>query len=356
MIRLRVLLAATFALFLVATAGCSQPASPALTQAPAPPKAVEPTAAPMAPTNAPAAKADWPQKGKVISLVVAYPAGGDVDVGARILAPLLEKELGTPVQVVDKAGAGGQVGITELSMSKPDGYTLGYTPIPSSITMYLDPARKSVFTRKSFQPVGNHVVESDIIAVSADSPYKTLKDLIDAAKAKPNTISVGFTGVLSHQHLAILQLEKLTGTRFNIVSFDGAAPALTALLGGHTQVQVGSAGAFLPQVKSGKVRLLAILDKQPTKFFPDLKTATDQGYPVVMATIRILSVPAGTPKDAVDALSGAIRQALNSPEHQQKMDASGLTARAMTPAEAESTWAEMESQVQPLMDLAKEQQ
>ncbi len=340
-------------------AGCAQSApAPAPTQAPNPPaKAAEPTkaAAPAQPTAAPDKKVDFPTKGKAINLIVPYPAGGDVDIGARILAPLMEKGLGTPVQVVNKGGAGGQVGITELAKSKPDGYTFGYTPIPSGITMYLDPERKSAFTRTDLQPIGNHVVEPDIIGVKADSPYKSLKDLIDAAKANPKTIAVGFTGLLSHQHLAILQMQKLAGAQFNIVSFDGSAPALAALLGGHIQVQVGSAGLFLPQVKNGEVRLLGVLDKEETKFFPDLKTAEAQGYPIVMGTVRILSVPAGTPKEVVDVLSGALKKALDSDEHKKKMDEVGLSARSMTPAEATSTWVDMEGQIQPLMDLAKQQ-
>ncbi|HTU00459.1 MAG TPA: tripartite tricarboxylate transporter substrate-binding protein, partial [Candidatus Sulfotelmatobacter sp.] len=129
--------------------------------------------------------AGFPDKNRPIMLVVSYPPGGGTDVTGRLLAPLLEKELGTSVQVLNKPGAGGQVGFTEISRSRPDGYTIGYMILPTVITTYLDPSRKAVFSRKSFELLALQDNDPGIIAVKANSPYKSLKDLIDAAKANP---------------------------------------------------------------------------------------------------------------------------------------------------------------------------
>lgn len=333
-------------------AGCAQAAPPGKSDRvpAAPSKAAAPTTVAQ-PTTAPTVKIDFPVKGKVITLIVAYPAGGTVDFTGRLLASQLEKELGTVVQVVNRPGAGSQVGITELVRSKPDGYTIGYTPIPSTITIYLDPERKAVFTRKDIQPVANHVVEPDVMAVSADSPYKTLKDVIDAARAKPDKVTVGFTGLMSHQHLAILQLEKVAGVKFAIVSFDGSAPALSALLGRHIDVQVADQGIFMSQVRSGGVRILGIMDKEESKYLPGVRTFESQGYPVYMGTTRFLSVPAGTPKGVVDTLSAAIKRVLDTEEHQQKLEAGAFTVRYMDPAQIETVWTEMEAQIKPLVEL-----
>ena len=127
--------------------------------------------------------AAFPEKGRTLTHIVAYPPGGGTDVTARLLAPMLEKELGIQVQVLNKGGAGGQIGFTELVRSKPDGYTIGNLILPTVITTYLDPTRKAVFSRKSFQLLALQDNDPGIIAVKATGPFKTLKDLIDAAKA-----------------------------------------------------------------------------------------------------------------------------------------------------------------------------
>ncbi|MHB0869294.1 MAG: tripartite tricarboxylate transporter substrate binding protein [Chloroflexota bacterium] len=365
--RFLVSVAAAAAVASLALVGCSQaaptPASPTKaaqsSQAAAPtsaPAAAQPTSAPAAaqPTAAPAKKVDFPQKGKPITLLVPWAAGGGNDVGARVLAPALEKELGTPVEVVNKTGAGSQVGITELVKSKPDGYVVGATALPATNTLYLDKERKAVFGRKDFQPLAMHVVDPGVIAVKADSPYKSVKELVEAAKANPEKVKVSSTGVMGSAHLAILQVEKVTGAKFAIVHFDGFSPSLTALLGGHIDAQFGYAGEFLSQVKTGQVRLLGVMDKEPSKFFPEVKTLESQGYQVYMASSRGWSVPVGTPKEVVDVLSGAIKKAMTAEEHKKKMDEMGLALRYMDPAELGKYWDEVDAQITPLMELAKQ--
>lgn len=303
-----------------------------------------------------AAAAEFPAQGKSITMIVGTSAGGSTDVGARILATALEKELaatGTRIQVENKPGAGWQIGLTALARSRPDGYTIGFTILPQTITNYLDPERKAVFERKSFQPLGMQVVDPGVIAVKASSPYKSLTDLVEAAKATPSKIKASATGILSDDHLAILQFQKLTGTKFAIVQFDGSAKAMTALLGGHTDVYFGNVGDTFPQAKAGEVRVLGVMDDDENKFLPG-KTTFSQGIKLESSSSRGLSAPAGTPKEVVDLLAAAIKKAIANEEHSKKMQEQGLTVRYMEPARMDKYWAEMEEQIKPLMSIAKE--
>jgi tripartite-type tricarboxylate transporter receptor subunit TctC len=160
-----------------------------------------------------ASTVEYPVKGNRISLIVSFSAGGPNDVAARILAPFLQNELGIPVQLINKPGAGGQVGHTAMALAKPDGYTIGYATLPLTVALCLDPDRKAVFTRKSFQTLAMQVVDPGTIYVRSDSPYKTTNDLIDAAKANPEGLKVGGTGLLSDDDLALWQFEKATSTK-----------------------------------------------------------------------------------------------------------------------------------------------
>ena len=166
----------------------------------------------------------YPDKSRSVNVIVAYPAGGGTDVAARVMTPLLEKEMGVPVVVLNKGGAGGQIGFTEIARSKPDGYTIGFLIIPTVITTYLDPDRKAVFSRKSFELLAVQDRDPGVLAVKADSPYKTMKDLMDAAKAKPGSIRACTAGILSDDHMAVMMAEQLGGVKFAVVHFDGVVP------------------------------------------------------------------------------------------------------------------------------------
>lgn len=304
-----------------------------------------------------ASAADFPAKGKSVAMLVGSSAGGSTDVGARILAAAMEKELtatGTRIQVENKPGAGWQIGLTALARSRPDGYTIGFTILPQTITVYLDPERKAVFTRQAFQPLGMQVVDPGVIAVKANSPYKTLKDLVEAAKANPAKVKASATGILGDDHLAILQLQKLTDSKFAIVQFDGSAPSMTALLGGHTDVYFGNVGDTYPQFKAGEVRVLALMDDQENTLLPGVRTTFAQGIKLESSSSRGLSAPAGVPKEIVDILAETIKKAIANPEHLKKMEEQGLTVRYMDPARMEKYWSEMEEQIKPLMSIAKE--
>ena len=159
-----------------------------------------------------------------IQLMVAFPAGGIDRHRRRIVAAIAEKELGQPIVVVNKAGAGGQIGWTELARQRPDGYYIGFLNLPATNTIILDPERKAIFTEKDFTPIINQVLDPGVIWVRADSPYKTLQDLIDAAKKTPGTIRAATTGILSRRPSRHPDDRGGgPGAEFRIVHLDGGA-------------------------------------------------------------------------------------------------------------------------------------
>ena len=316
----------------------------------------QPTAVLAQSTMAPAKTVNFPEKDKSITIIVPVAPGGSMDIGARMLAPIMEKDLGVPVRVVNKAGAGQQVGGTELARSKPDGYTLGYLAIPSIMIPYLDPDRKAVFNRRSFEPVSQVIVDGTGIAVKSDSQYRTIKDLLDAAKAKPESMRVAVSGLLGVLHLMALQVQQLAGVKFAIVVFDGGAPARTALLGGHVDASVNTIGELSPFAKEGQLRVLGIADSQESPFLPGAKTLRSEGVGAQMVSTHGIAVPAGTPKEIVAILDESIRKAMTSGDLSKRMQDVGLDARYGDGSVLASVWSEMEAEVSALIQVGKQQQ
>lgn len=305
--------------------------------------------APTPPTAAPAKKVDFPQKGKSITLIVPWAAGGASDAGARTLAAELEKSLEVPVQVVNRPGAGSQVGLTALATSKPDGYTIGNTNLPSSITTYMDPDRQAVYKRDSLQMIGGYAIDPGVIVVKGDSPYKSVKDLVDGTKGNPEKLKAGAYGPLSSAHIETYSFEKITGVKFAMVNFDGDGPAKNALLGGHIDVVMGQLAVFLPQFKSGDLRILAVMDKEENRFLPGVKTLESQGYKYYFTSARGLAGPAGIPPEIVGILTGAMKKAVQSADLEKRMSAMGVVLRYLDPTEFGAEWASNEAQVLPII-------
>src|SRR4029079_12732953 len=215
------------------------------------------------------AQQDFPTK--PVQLMVAYPPGGSTDIGARVVAAIAEKSLGQPIVVVNKGGAGGQVGWTELVRQRPDGYYIGFINLPATNTVILDPDRKAIFTEKDFTPIINQVLDPGVLWVKADSPYKTLQDLIAAAKNAPSNIRAATTGILSDDHLAILMTEEAApGAVFRIVHLEGSAAQFKEGMAGNIDVACDNVGGIVPRVKSGEIRALAVTDDVRSKFLPDV--------------------------------------------------------------------------------------
>lgn len=291
---------------------------------------------------------------KPVMLMVAYPAGGSTDVGARIVASIAEKELGQSIVVLNKAGAGGQVGFTELAKQKADGYYIGLINLPAINTIILDPDRKATFDIDTFTPIINQVLDPGVIYVKPDSHYKNLKDLIVEAKKRPGEIKVGTTGILGDDHLAILMLEEAAGVKLRIVHFEGDTPQVTALLGGQIDVSFLNVGGLTPRVKAGQLRVLAVMDKERSKFYPDVPTSVEQGYPaVISSSTRGIAGPKGLPEPIVKKLQAVFKKAIENPEHMEKMDNAGLAIKMMMGDEYGKYFRELHDRTKPLVDAAR---
>ena len=297
----------------------------------------------------PAAGQTFPEAGKPINLIVPFSPGGSVDVSARLIAPLLEKELGTTVQVVNRAGAGSQVGLNAMLRSKPDGYTMAFTILPLTITTYLNPQLKAAFSRKDFQPLAMHTSDAQYLTVLSSSRFKSAKEIIEAAKASPNKITTSATGRFSPEHLAILQLQELTGTKFAIVFFDGGAAQTAALLGGHVDFQLSTLGNFTSAYKNNQVRFLGVAAREDEPRLDNIPTLESQGYKIYSYVSRGISVPAHTPEPVLTKLTQAIEKVMQSPEHKKSVDEMFMTLRYMNPKDMASFWDGVEAQTKPLL-------
>lgn len=291
--------------------------------------------------------------GRPITLIVPYAPGGVTDTGARLMAAGLEKELGNPVVVVNKPGAASQIGLAELLRSKPDGYTLSYVVLPTVTTHYLAPGRDAPYTRASFQPVAMHHFVPQTISVKSDGPYKSLNDLVEAARKSPEKISISDSGDMAVPHTQVLMLERAAGVRFISVHYQGGAPSITALLGGHVDALAGATADALPNKQSGAFRVLAIAADEPDRSMPEVPTMKSLGYDVVAASYTGIVAPAGTPPAVVDTLTQAMRKVIESPEHQQKLRELALAPSYLDPVAYAKLWSDTETRMKPILESLK---
>ncbi len=297
--------------------------------------------------------ADYPSR--PISVMVPSIAGGGTDVGARILAAAAEKKIGQPIVVVNKPGAGTQVGFTELARQKPDGYYLGFVLLPQVSTIILDPERKAIFNFDSFVPIINQVIDAGLIWVRADSPYKTLKDLIEDARKRPREVRASTTGILSDDHLAILMMEQAAGVKFRIVHFNGGPEQLTATMGGQVDVSFDNVGVINAKIKGGMVRGLAVMDRERSKFLPDIPTTPELGYPtVISSSTRGVMGPKGVPAPIIKKVQEVFLEAMKSPEHMEKMDKAALAVKPLVGEEYLKYFREMHERCKPLVEAARQ--
>lgn len=250
---------------------------------------------------------------KPIQLIITWPAGGASDLATRMLGKYAEKELGQAVTPVNLDGANGATGWAEAAKARPDGYTvvmvtfdiltnqaLGRSPIKYSDFDYL--------LQFTSQPLG--------IVVRSESPYKTLDDLLKAAKEKPSTIKVSTTPLGGVYHQALALVEKASGAKFRIVPFPGSNEVNAALLGKQVDVQVNTLPLLDQYVKNGDFRILAVTSEKRVSRFPDVPTLKELKYDVVYESFRAIAVPKGVPAKVKKTLSDAFHKAYNNPEYQ----------------------------------------
>lgn len=264
------------------------------------------------------ALAQYPERN--VTLIVPYGAGGGTDITARLLAKDLEAVLGKPVTVENRAGGGGWVGWGGLASAAPDGYVLGYLNVPSMYAGYLDPAIGRKETLNSFAPLMNHVLDYNLWAVRADSPYKTVNDVVEAAKKAPGTVTVTAYGAGSDDHLAILAMEQENGVKLSVVHSRSTAEAKTQALGGHIHVLGANISEVAEEARSGTLRILGVMSPARSKFLPNAPTFQEQGFKQVWSVSRGIAAPAGLAKGAETKLIESLEKVLQSPEHRKKAE------------------------------------
>jgi tripartite-type tricarboxylate transporter receptor subunit TctC len=256
----------------------------------------------------------WPEH--PIELVVGFAPGGGTDLTARTLAGFLEKRLGGTVIVVNKPGASGAIGLGYVARAKPDGYTLGMTNMPGLLTMPIE--KPSGFTPGDFTYLANLVRDPSAFSVGKDTPYKTLAELIKAARTQPGVISYGSTGVGTDDHLAMVLFDQATGVALNHVPYNGAGPLRNAVIAGHTVVGGMNLGEAMPY-NGQTVRILAQASEKRSPLAPDVPTFKEQGVDLVFASERGLVGPKGMPDDVRLKLQQALAAIAADPDFQKQM-------------------------------------
>lgn len=267
-----------------------------------------------------ASAADFPGK-KSITIVCPYAAGGASDTTSRIFASELEKAIGTTVMVQNTTGASGAIGLETVRNSKLDGYTIAYMPVESTMLSSLG---YTDLTTDDFRFIGRAMTIPAAITVKADSEWETFDDFIAYAKEHPGEVRVGNSGTGSIWQVAAASVEEVCDVEFNHVPFsDGAAAAVTALLGGNIEAVAVSPSEVYTNVESGDFRTLAILGEGPSSVLPDVPVATDLGYDIVIQGWGGFAVPKDTPDDVVEILETAAETAINSDAMKELLESKG---------------------------------
>ncbi len=258
-----------------------------------------------------------------ITVVAPFPPGGVADLTARPVAAAMEKVLKSPVAVVNKTGAAGAVGMQYVATSKPDGYTLllalsSISIIPEADKLF---GRPPTFTVDQFEPIALISADPTVLVVRAESPWKTAKEFIADAQRRPGEISYSSSGIYGTLHMAMELLSHAAGLKLRHVPHAGAAPALTAILGGHVDALASGPAVLMPHIKAGTLRPLAGWGDKRVAALPDVPTFKELGYPDAEFYIWAgLFAPKGTPEPVLARLRAATRAAVDDAEFKGAMD------------------------------------
>jgi tripartite-type tricarboxylate transporter receptor subunit TctC len=268
-----------------------------------------------------------------IRAVVGFAPGGVTDTFARLMAQKLTEQFGKQVYVENIAGASGNIATGQVANAAPNGYTIlfAFTSHVVNPTLF---ARVPYDAIKDFEPVTLAVASTTVLTVNPAVPARTVKELVDLIKANPGKYSFGSAGVGTTAHLAGEQFRISLGLDLVHIPFNGGAPAVYAVIAGHTPISFGSVQAAMQHVKEGTVRALAVTTKTRSQIFPDVPTMTEAGYPQIEgdAWVGILA-PAGTPADIIAVLHRASAKILAQSDMKERLTALGYEVVASTPVE-----------------------
>jgi tripartite-type tricarboxylate transporter receptor subunit TctC len=275
-------------------------------------------------TSASSARADFPEKSKTIRIVVPYTPGGFNDTLGRIVAQKFTDDWGVPTVVENRPGGGTLIGTDAVAKAPADGYTLLVVAFPFAVnpTLY---AKLPYDTVKDFAPLILAGQAANLLVVNNDVPVKSVKELIETAKAKPGTISYGSTGSGSSNHLSMELFRLMTGTNLIHVPYKGSAPMVTDLLGGHVQVAFDNVPNVVTQVKGGKLRALAITSAARDPSLADIPTVAEAGVPGYEVGVWFgIVAPAATRPDVLTKLNTELNKILRDGDVKQKFADQGV--------------------------------
>ena len=255
------------------------------------------------------AQGAWPTRS--ITMVVPFPPGGLADLVARPVAEAMSRDLGQPVVIENKAGAGGGIGMSYVAKAKPDGYTVlmalsSLTVIPEADGVL---GRAPMFALADLRPIARYTADPTVLAVRADAPWKTLKEFVDDAKKRPGVINYGTSGNYGTMHVPMEILSQTANIKMTQVPFTGAGPAVVALLGGQIDAVSSGPATVLQHIKAGKLRVLAHWGNGKLASMPEVPSIKDSGLNVEYAQWSGLFIPQATPEPIAQRLRAAAKTA-----------------------------------------------
>jgi tripartite-type tricarboxylate transporter receptor subunit TctC len=265
-----------------------------------------------------------------LTMIVAFAAGGGTDLAARTIARFMERDLGQSVVVMNRPGAGGEIGFTELARARPDGLTIGFINTPHIVTLPIE--RRTRFRLEDFSLIGNIVDDPGGIWVRADSPIQDFAALLAAARAQPETIGYGTTGVGSDDHLAMLALERKSGARFLHVPFGGSAQVKQNLMSRAIPVAVMNVAEGIAEMRQGVLKPLAQMGATRWAPLAEVPTLRELGFDVVEGSMRGMAAPAGLPPEVLARLALSVQRTVADSDFQAAAAQQNLPLRFLAPA------------------------
>lgn len=271
------------------------------------------------------ARAAWPSD-RPIEVIVPFPPGGGVDIMARAFLPFLQARLpGSRFVVNNRGGAGGQIGTEATANAAPDGHTLGAVSMPGFVSIPVE--RSARYRPADMTLLANVVDDPCALIVRADQPWRTLADLVAAARARPETLTYGTTGTGGDDHLTMLAFEELTGARFSHVPFTGMSQLFPQLLSRGLDIGAMNVSEALPLVREGRLRGLGQAGAERWAQMPDVPTYREQGVDLVGSASRGFAAPGGLPAPVRERLEAAFASALADPAFEREAERLGMPLR-----------------------------
>ncbi|QNM14386.1 MULTISPECIES: tripartite tricarboxylate transporter substrate binding protein [Fusobacterium] len=284
---------------------------------------------------------------KPVNVIVAYKAGGGTDVGARILISEAQKNFQQPFVIVNKPGADGEIGYTELLKSKPDGYTIGFINLPTFVSIPLQ--RKTNFKKEDATAIMNHVYDPGVLVVKNDSKWKNLQEFVEDARNNPDTLTISNNGTGASNHIGAAHFAYEAGIKVTHVPFGGSTDMIAALRGNHVDATVAKISEVGNLVKNNELRILASFTENKLENFPDVPTLKENGYNVLFGSARAIVAPTGTPQEVIQKLHDTFKEALESQDNIEKSKNANLPLQYMSPEELTNYINEQETYIKEIV-------